>query len=150
MKKNDIKGEPALILLIEDNQDHAELVIRNLEENRVANKLVHLATGEAALDYLFHRGDYADASMSPRPHLILLDLRLPKIDGLEVLKEIKNSELKGIPVVVLSSSETDLDLKKAYEMGANSYLVKPVDFEKFASLMDDLGYYWLCWNKYPR
>ena len=69
---------------------------------------------------------------------------------MEVLKVIKNSELKGIPVVVLSSSETDLDLKKAYEMGANSYLVKPVDFEKFASLMDDLGYYWLCWNKYPR
>ena len=82
MKKNGIKGEPALILLIEDNQDHAELAIRNLEESRVANKVVHLATGEAALDYLFHRGDYVDASMSPRPHLILLDLRLPKIDGL--------------------------------------------------------------------
>ena len=128
MKKNDIKGEPALILLIEDNQDHAELVIRNLEENRVANKLVHLATGEAALDYLFHRGDYADASMSPRPHLILLDLRLPKIDGLEVLKEIRNSELNGIPVVILSTSEAGVDLKKAYEMGASSYLVKPVDF----------------------
>ncbi len=149
MKKNDIKGEPALILLIEDNQAHAELAVRNLEESRVANKVVHLATGEAALDYLFHRGDYADASMSPRPHLILLDLRLPKIDGLEVLKEIRNSELNGIPVVVLSSSEADVDLKNAYALGASSYLVKPVDFDNFAKLMVDVGYYWLCWNKHP-
>ena len=149
MEKKDIKGEPAVILLVEDNQAHAELAIRNLEESRVANKVVHLANGEAALDYLFHRGDYADASMSPRPHLILLDLRLPKIDGLEVLKEIRNSELNGIPVVILSSSEADVDLKKAYKLGASSYLVKPVDFDKFAKLMDDIGYYWLCWNKYP-
>lgn len=143
-------GEPLIILLVEDNPDHAELIVRSFEEHRVANKIFHVLDGEAALDYLFHRGVYAAAQSSPRPHVILLDLRLPKIDGLEVLKEIKASpELLRIPVVVLTTSESEQDMTGAYNRHVNSYLVKPVDFVKFDKLMDDLGFYWLAWNREP-
>jgi CheY-like chemotaxis protein len=143
-----MNGEPLVILLVEDNPDHTELIKRNLEEHRILNKIHHVSDGEAALDYLFRRGSYADPKISPRPHLILLDLRIPKIDGLEVLKEIKNSgSLKKIPVVVLTSSEAKNDIKTAYQNYANSYLVKPVDFDTFRQLMDDLGFYWLAWNR---
>lgn len=138
------------ILLVEDNEDHAELVRRNFAEHHVANKIRHVKDGEDALDYLFRRGRYADKADSPTPHLILLDLRLPKIDGIDVLKEIKAADaLKNIPVVVLTSSQAEQDIAKAYANYANSYLVKPVDFGKFTSLMHDLGYYWLAWNKNP-
>ncbi|MFQ6041307.1 MAG: response regulator [Candidatus Poribacteria bacterium] len=145
-----MEGEPLVILLVEDNLGHAELVIRSFQEHRVANKIHHVLDGEVALDYLFRRGDYADPENSPRPHLILLDLRLPRIDGLEVLKEIKVDEkLRCIPVVILTTSEAESDLARAYDNHANSYLVKPVDFDKFTQLMQDLGFYWLCWNCQP-
>ena len=143
-------GQPFIILLIEDNPDHVELILRSFQEHRVVNKIYHVSDGEAALDYLFRRGDYADPEKSPRPHVILLDLRLPKIDGLEVLKEIKTAkELQRTPVVILTTSEAERDLAGAYEHNANSYLVKPVDFCKFIQLMNDLGFYWLGWNRQP-
>lgn len=143
-------GEPLIILLVEDNPDHAELILRSFEEHRVANRIFHVQDGEAALDYLFRRGCYTDPKSSPRPHVILLDLRLPRIDGLEVLKEIKSSEeLQQIPVVALTTSESEQDMAGAYRRHVNSYLVKPVDFDKFNRLMDDLGFYWLAWNRKP-
>jgi CheY-like chemotaxis protein len=145
-----VKGEPLVILLVEDNPDHAELITRSLKDHRVANRVYHVADGEEAQDYLFRRGAYAEPHTSPRPHVILLDLRLPKIDGLELLKEIKtSSELKKTPVVVLTTSRAEQDVVEAYEYHANSYLVKPLDFDKFNQLMEDLGFYWMGWNYYP-
>jgi len=149
MNIENIEGEPAVILLVEDNPAHAELIMRGLEEGRVANRVVHVSDGEEALDYLFRRGDYADPETSPRPQLVLLDLRLPKVDGLEVLKEIRASSLNGMPVAILTTSEADADMARAYGNNANSYLVKPLDFNKFKVMLDDLGFYWLCWNRYP-
>ncbi|HOP06630.1 MAG TPA: response regulator [candidate division Zixibacteria bacterium] len=143
-------GEPLQILLVEDNQDHAELILRGLVNHRVANKVHHVVDGEAALDYLNRRGQYGDETMYPMPHLILLDLRLPKIDGLQVLRELKEQEnLRRVPVVVLSTSKAEQDVAKAYDYHANSYLVKPVNFIDFTKLMDDLGFYWLAWNIKP-
>lgn len=141
---------PFIILLVEDNPAHAELVKRTLEEHPVANRIIHISDGESALDYLFRRGEFADPRKSPRPHVVLLDLRLPRVDGLEILKEVRTSpELEKLPVVILTTSEAERDAAKAYEYHANSFLVKPLDFDKFASLMDDLGFYWLKWNYYP-
>ncbi len=145
-----MNGEPLQILLVEDDDDHAEVVRRALENNRVVNGLYRVADGEAALDYLFRRRTYADAALSPRPNLILLDLRLPKIDGLEVLRQVKGSvDLRSIPVVVLTTSRAEMDMAAAYEQHANSYLFKPVDFSKFTEMMNVLGYYWLAWNRTP-
>jgi CheY-like chemotaxis protein len=143
-------GEPLTILLVEDNPDHAELVIRNMEDFRVANRIVHVDDGEAALNYLYGKDEYADRKRFPLPHLMLLDLRLPKLDGLQVLKEVKGSEtLRALPVVVLTTSDAEMDLAMAYEYHANSYLTKPVDFNDFSKLLGDLGFYWLAWNKRP-
>jgi CheY-like chemotaxis protein len=145
-----IEGEPLVILLVEDNPDHKELILRNLKDHRLANTIHNVSDGEAALDYLYHKGAYQDPIRFPAPHLILLDLRLPKIDGLEVLKQIKKDDaLKSIPVVVLTTSEAEADIAAAYANFVNSYLVKPVDFDKFKELMDDLGFYWLAWNRCP-
>ncbi len=141
---------PVDILLVEDNASHAELVIRSLGEHRLTKNIHHVADGEAALDFLFQRGLYEDPDRFPQPQLVLLDLRLPKIDGLEVLREIRESErLQRIPVVILSTSYAEPDVGKAYDYHANSYLVKPLDFEQFTKLMNDLGFYWLGWNHYP-
>jgi len=137
------------ILLIEDNPAHAELIIRSLEDHQLPSDIYHANDGEVALDYLFRRGPYQKASENPLPHIILLDIRMPKIDGIQVLKEIKTSdELKHIPVIVLTTSEAEKDVASAYENYANSYLVKPVDFDKFMQLMEELGFYWLNWNHY--
>ena len=143
-------GEPILVMLVEDNVDHAELVIRTLEEHRIANKVRHFLDGQSALDYLIRRGEFAGQVNTARPHVILLDLRLPRVDGIDVLKAIKeDNELKTIPVVVLTTSEAEKDVARAYYNHANSYLVKPVGFEEFKKLMDDLGFYWLSWNTHP-
>ena len=145
-----VKGEPVIILFIEDEPAHAEIVRRNLEDFRVANRLIHLSDGQAALDYLFRQNGYADVQANPLPHIILLDLRLPKVDGLEVLRRIKGDEkLKRIPIVVLTTSNAKSDMASAYNNGAVSYLVKPVDFDKFTKLLDAFGYYWLAWNRFP-
>lgn len=150
MNTDNINGEPLTILLVEDNPSHAEIVMRCLENHRVANRVVHIGDGEAALDYLYQRGAYSDSSNYKKPHVILLDLRLPKVDGVEILKQIKAEEsLKDIPVVVLSSSQAEEDIAKSYDLMANSYLVKPVDFDKFEAMMEDIGFYWLGWNRLP-
>ena len=142
--------EPFNILLVEDNPAHAELVRRSFENNRVANKIYLVDDGVKALDYLYQRNEYSDQNQYPKPHVVLLDLRLPKIDGLEVLKQIKQSEhLATLPVVILTTSVNEEDSAKAYEYHANSYVIKPVDFQKFTELMKDLGFYWLGWNHYP-
>ncbi|HKG53434.1 MAG TPA: response regulator [Anaerolineales bacterium] len=143
-------GEPVLVMLIEDNIDHAELVVRTLEDHLISNKVRHFLDGQSALDYLFRRGEFSVAKETQRPHVILLDLRLPRVDGIDVLKAIKeDADLKSIPVVVLTTSEAEKDVAKAYYNHANSYLVKPVGFEDFKKLMDDLGFYWLGWNVNP-
>jgi CheY-like chemotaxis protein len=145
-----MNGEPVIVLLVEDNPDHAELIIRTLADHRIANKIFHVSDGQQALEYLFRQGAYQAVYTSPRPHVILLDLRLPRVDGLQVLDEIKRDEaLRIIPVVVLTTSEAEKDIARAYDNHANSYLVKPVGFEEFTQLMDDLGFYWLGWNTNP-
>jgi CheY-like chemotaxis protein len=140
-------GEPVLVLLVEDNDDHAELVLRQMSDHRIANKVIRLVDGQEALDYLFRKGKFEDPESSPRPHVIFLDLRLPKVDGLEVLKALKESEeVRDIPIVVLTTSEGERDVAKAYLNHTNSYVVKPVDYQKFRDLMDNLGFYWMSWN----
>lgn len=139
---------PLSILLVEDNPDHAELIIRNLENHSIANRIRHLTDGEAALDYLLQRGAYGESTASPRPHVVLLDLRLPKVDGLQVLRRIRATrELNEVPVVVLTTSHAESDLHEAYENHANSYLVKPLNFEKFTEMIETLGLYWLGMNR---
>ena len=145
-----MKGSPIVILLVEDDLAHAEIVRRNFEGFRIANRLIHVTDGQAALDYLGREGEYIDPESSPEPNLILLDLRLPKVDGLEVLNSVKSdSKTSHIPVVILTTSAAESDMVKAYNLHANSYLVKPVEFPQFLSLMEALGYYWLAWNDYP-
>jgi CheY-like chemotaxis protein len=145
-----MNGEPIIILLVEDDEAHAEIVMRNFRESRVANRLIHLTDGQEALDYLFRRNGFSDTATSPRPGIILLDLRLPKVDGLEVLKTIKaDPGLTPIPTVILTTSAAESDLVKAYGHHANSYLVKPIDFQQFTKLMEVFGYYWLAWNQCP-
>jgi len=145
-----MNGEPLVILHIEDNEDHADLVKRTLRKHRVANELFVVKDGEEALDYLFRRGKFESPEKGPRPSVVLLDLRLPKIDGLEVLRIIKTTdELSRIPVVVLTSSEAEKDVARACDFHANSYLVKPIGFDKFTEMMEHLGFYWLSWNRYP-
>ena len=145
-----MKGEPIVILLVEDEDSHAEIVRRNFEACRMANQLIHVSDGQAALDYLYRCNEYSDPAKSPRPGVILLDLRLSKVDGLEVLKIIKtDSALSNIPVVILTTSKAESDMVKAYHCHANSYLVKPVDFTQFSQLMETFGFYWLAWNQNP-
>ena len=138
------------VLLVEDDEDHAELVRRNLMSQPVRCRITHVNNGESALDYLHRRGDYAEAERSPRPDLILLDLRLPRVDGMTVLADIKSApELQTIPVVVLTSSAAHPDVSQAYLRHANSYLVKPLDLVSFEGLMKELGLYWFTWNQSP-
>jgi two-component system, response regulator len=139
------------ILLVEDNPNDAELAIRALKKNKLANKVVHVGDGEEALDFLFGRGKFLDRQIENGPKVIILDLKLPKINGLEVLQEVKSHPiLKKIPVVVLTSSSEESDLIESYNLGANSYIVKPVDFDKFTVAVRDLGFYWLLLNEPPK
>lgn len=139
------------VLLVEDDEDHAELVRRNLMSQTVRCRITHINNGESALDYLYQRGLYSDPAASPRPDLILLDLRLPRVDGMTVLSEVKSEpQLQTIPVVILTSSAADPDVSQAYLRHANSYLVKPLDLLSFEGLMKELGLYWFTWNQSPR
>lgn len=150
MEQNNPIGKPLQILLVEDDPAHANLVITGMDRHRIANRIIHVSDGEKALDYLYRREEYEDEEKSPRPNLILLDLRLPKIDGLEVLAEIKKSEtLSSIPVVILTTSNAERDVSAAYRNKANSYLVKPIGFTEFSEMLNDLGFYWLAWNRQP-
>ena len=135
-KKLNLKADPITILLVEDEPAHAEIVRRNLSILPVAHRLMHVSDGQMALDYLFLQGGYSDPATSPRPDLILLDLRLPKVDGLEVLRRIKDNEgLMSIPLIVLTTSAADTDLATAFRLGAQSYQLKPVNFEGFTELL---------------
>lgn len=139
------------ILLVEDSMSDAELTIRALKKNNLANQLVHAKDGQEALDFLFAQGKYAERKIENGPKVILLDLKMPKIDGIEVLKKIKSDErTRKIPVVVLTSSKEDPDIKICYELGVNSYVVKPVEFEGFVKAVSDLGLYWMLLNEKPR
>jgi CheY-like chemotaxis protein len=136
------------VLLVEDDEDHAELVRRNLMGQAPRCRITHINNGESALDYLYQRAEYTSPGSSPRPDLILLDLRLPRVDGMTVLGDIKSTpHLQAIPVVVLTSSDADPDVSQAYRRHANSYLVKPLDLVRFEGLMKELGLYWFTWNQ---
>jgi two-component system response regulator len=132
------------VLLIEDNPDDAELTIRVLKKHNLANNLVHLQDGEEALEFLFAEGN------NNIPKLILLDLKMPKVDGIEVLKKLKNNEQKKvIPVVILTSSKEERDIIESYHLGVNAYVVKPVEFDKFVEAVAKLGLFWLILNQPP-
>lgn len=135
------------ILLVEDNPDDVELTILALERNNIANPVTVVRDGQEALDYLFYKGKYIGANHE-LPNLVLLDLKLPKVDGIEVLHNIKaDRKLKLIPVVVLTSSKEDDDVLRSYDLGVNSYIRKPVDFDQFVDTVKQIGFYWLLINE---
>jgi two-component system, response regulator len=140
------------ILLVEDNPYDAELTIRALQQNNLINKVVHVTDGEDALDYLYVRGKFSKNNEHQAPRVILLDIKLPKVSGLDVLKTLKSDpRLKHIPVVMLTSSAQERDIVESYNLGTNSYIVKPVVFEKLVEAIKELGYYWLILNQpYPK
>jgi len=138
------------ILLVEDNPNDAELAIRALKKNNLANKLLWVKDGAEALDFIFATGEYSHRNIVNGPKVILLDLRLPKVDGMEVLRRVKGDErTKSIPVVVLTSSKEDRDVVESYKLGSNSFISKPVEFEAFAKTVSELGFYWLLVNQPP-
>jgi CheY-like chemotaxis protein len=138
------------ILFVEDNPHEAELTIRGLKKHNLANKLKHIDDGAEALDFIFSRGIYSSRENSPHPKLIILDLKLPKVDGLEILRQLKaDKRTRIIPVVVLTSSQEEKDVIESYRLGVNSYIVKPVNFESFGQAVADLGLYWVILNHSP-
>lgn len=137
------------ILLVEDNQDDAELAIRALKQNNIANAVERVADGEEALSFIFGNAE-EDEALRHAPRLVLLDLKLPKVSGIEVLSRLKSDpRTRRIPVIILSTSDTEPDLSRAYDLGVNSYLVKPVDFDQFVEVVRNLGFYWLLLNRSP-
>ena len=139
-----------IILLVEDNPDDVELTLRAFKQNNIYNKIIVAKDGVEALDYLFGKGMYAGRDVQDTPVVILLDLKLPKIDGMEVLKTIRqNDSTKLLPVVILTSSAQETDVINGYKLGANSYVRKPVDFKEFVEAIKSLGLFWLIWNEPP-
>lgn len=139
------------ILLVEDNREDAELTIRSLKKHKLANNVFVIEDGAEALEFIFCRGKYCERDIKHPPRVVFLDLKLPLVSGLEVLRAIKqDTSTRSIPVVVLTSSREDPDVKAAYELGANSYVVKPVDFESFTKAIGELGLYWLLINQPPK
>lgn len=138
------------VLLVEDNPHDLELAMRALRKHRLANSIHVVTDGEAALDFLFGRGQYKDRGAANLPRVIFLDLKLPKVDGIDVLRELKTNErTRKIPVVIVTSSAEERDRVRSYDLGANSYVVKPIDFDSFSKTMADLGFYWLAVNRPP-
>jgi two-component system response regulator len=137
------------ILLVEDNPRDVELTLRALQKRNLVNRLFVVEDGEEALDFLFCRGKYAERNLSRHPKVVLLDLKLPKLSGLEVLQAIRSDErTRTTPVVIVTSSQEDPDIKAAYKLGVNSYVVKPVEFDDFVEAMSQVGLYWLLLNHY--
>jgi two-component system response regulator len=138
------------VLLVEDNLHDAEMTIRSLKKVNLANNLVHVKDGEEALNFIFAQGKFADRDIVNGPKVILLDIKMPKVDGIEVLRRLKANEVtRCIPVVIMTSSKEEQDIISSYELGVNSYVVKPVDFEGFAKAVSQLGMYWLLTNQPP-
>lgn len=138
------------ILLVEDSSSDAEMTIRAFRKNNLGNNIVHLKDGAEALDFIFGSGSFEGRNIKDRPRLILLDLKMPKVGGIEVLQKIKSDvRTKTIPVVVLTSSKEDPDIRRCYELGVNSYIVKPVEFDNFSAAIKSLGLYWLLLNEPP-
>jgi two-component system response regulator len=138
------------VLLVEDNPDDEELTLVALKENQIGNPVVVVRDGAEALDYLLGTGQYADADIATLPVVVLLDLKLPKVNGLEVLRRLReNDRTKYLPVVILTSSKEEEDRLQSYALGANSYVRKPVDFGQFVEAVKQLGLYWLVWNEPP-
>ena len=143
-----IQNNDVQILMVEDNATDAELVLRAFKKHNLANHVHWVKDGEEALDFIFSRGEYCDRKENQRPKLVLLDLKLPKVDGLEILRQMKaDDNTKVIPVVVLTSSEEEQDMVDSYRLGVNSYITKPVDFDKFVESVSELGLYWLLLNQ---
>jgi len=139
------------ILLVDDNPNDAEMTIRALKKNNIANNLVHLTNGADALDFIFGTGSFTGRNTDIHPKIMLLDLKMPKVDGIDVLRKVKSDErTKIIPIVVLTSSQEDPDIQTCYQLGVNSYIVKPVDFGNFIKAVSELGLYWLVLNHAPR
>jgi two-component system response regulator len=138
------------IVLVEDNSDDAELTVRALRKTGVANSIIHLRDGAEALDFLFCKGAWNGRNAGDLPKLILLDLKMPKVDGIEVLRQVKSdNRTRGIPVVLLTSSNEERDIARSYQLGVNSYIVKPVEFESFIKAVSDTALYWLLHNRAP-
>jgi two-component system response regulator len=139
------------ILLVEDSMSDAKLTMRALQKSHLSNTIVHLSDGAEALDFVFARGAYAERNIEHTPKIILLDLNMPKVGGLEVLREIKGDErTRRIPVIVMTSSKEDSDIITSYDLGVNSYVVKPIGFENFSKAVTELGMYWLLINQEPK
>lgn len=146
-----MEPEEVEILLVEDNPRDAELTLRALRKNHLANRVVHLPDGEAALDFLFARGAWSERDPENHPRVIFLDLKLPKVDGIEVLRAVKGDpRTRVIPVVVVTSSAEERDRVESYQLGVNSYVTKPIEFEAFQRTLSDIGYYWLAVNRPPQ
>ncbi|MCW3082926.1 MAG: response regulator [Bacteroidetes bacterium] len=138
------------ILLVEDNPSDAEMTMRGLKKSNMGNSIIHLQDGALALEFIFGTGMYEGRNVNNKPKIILLDLKMPKVNGIEVLEKVKSDPLtKAIPVIILTSSKEDPDIKRCYELGANSYIVKPVGFDNFMIAVKDLGIYWLLHNQTP-
>jgi CheY-like chemotaxis protein len=141
-------AKPVEILLVEDNPLDVELALHALRDNHLENRIQVVRDGSEALDYIYCQGEFADRDANDVPNVILLDLKLPKVSGLEVLERLKSDpNTKNIPIVVLTSSDQDRDIEKCYEYGVNSYIVKPVDFEQFTDAIRQIKYYWVLLNK---
>jgi two-component system response regulator len=144
-------NEAVEILLVDDNLNDVELMIRALKKINLANKVVHLKDGVEGIDFLFGKGKYSSRNINNKPKVVLLDLKMPRMDGLEVLEKVKaNEHTKSIPIVILTSSKEDPDVRRAYELGVSSYIVKPVDFNNFSKAVAELGFYWLLLNEPPK
>lgn len=138
------------ILIVEDNPNDAEMALRAFRQSNLTNKILVVEDGEQALDFVFSRGKFSAKEVNSKPRIILLDLKLPKVDGLEVLRALKSrEETRVIPIIILTSSKEESDIIESYRLGVNSYIVKPVDFDKFVNAVKELGLYWLLLNQQP-